>query len=176
VLAQFLVALVTSNLPAATVPEPDWVPEVMERWDGLMEMPDVVVRRCGVNGMYYPGAHVIVLCQETFTQPELARWIFSHELAHAFIFSHDLALAESEFAADELGSLLAEPDEITAAARWFFSMRGYEHDPDDPHPAALDRAAAILCLLDGSEAEGTRMCRAYYRSALENWTRIYAQL
>jgi hypothetical protein len=167
VLAPFLVTLALANTPT---PVPAWVPDLLEAWEPLVQ-PRVVVDQCGgINGWYQGSTHTIGLCVETFDHPQLARWIFQHELAHAFMAQHGLLDLEYEFAADELATLMADTQDVLAAAQWFSQM-DYEPDAADPHPAPLERARTILCLERGFE-ETAGVCHSYLTSARDNWLRI----
>lgn len=161
-------------LVAASLAVPNWVPEILERWEPLGVEVSIQVEECGsINGWYGPLTDTIGICTESLAQPELARWIFNHELAHAFMDQHGIPDLHFEFAADELATLMAPEQDSLAAAMWFMSMADQGQRRGDPHPAYLDRAAAVLCLLDGSLADpSSRMCHAYYTSAVDNWLRL----
>ncbi len=169
----FLFGLATSN-------DPDVVDEVLDRWSGAGLDVEVVSVHCGYdNAAYYPAAQLVVMCDDLYNRPDLARWILSHELGHAFMWQHEVpqqrGTPDQERVADELAFLTSEPDENYAAARWFLQLakRHPIHNPSDEHPDPLDRAGAVLCLQAGTEGQN-RLCRLYLESVQAHWMRIIA--
>jgi hypothetical protein len=166
----FLSGLITPNAPL--------VDDVLSRWEGAGLEVEVVSVHCGDdNAAYYPATKLIVMCDDLYDRPELASWILSHELAHAFMWQHDVpqrrGTKDQERVADELAFLTTEPAETYAAARWFMDLHKAhpKRSPNDPHPDPLDRAGSVLCLQQGKEG-GNRTCRLYLESVQAHWMRI----
>jgi hypothetical protein len=133
------------------------------------------------NAAYYPDRQLIVMCDDLYDRPDLARWILSHELGHAFMWQHDVpqerGAHDQERVADELAYMTTEPSEGYAAARWFLDLaKTTRHRPGDEHPHPLDRAGSLLCLLAGHEDTGPRVCRQYAASVEAHWMRIISWL
>jgi Zn-dependent peptidase ImmA (M78 family) len=155
---------------------PNDVDDVMERWEGLVDV-DVYAADCGEeNAWFQPADNAIVMCNELRRDPELYRWVLAHELGHAFMWQHEVPVRwgtkDQERVADELAFFMSTDEETQAAARWFMSHAERKQRAGDPHPAALDRAAALVCLSAG-RANEDRMCHAFYDSALAHWVRIF---
>jgi hypothetical protein len=149
---------------------PDYLDEVASRWEPLGLEVNVATASCGQENAYYFGSlNLVVMCKEVLDRPALASWILNHELAHAAMDQLELAEDDDpEFMADELAALMSTADETFAAAVWFMAMG--PTPSGDTHPSGLDRAGAVLCLLEGSDPKSTnRSCRAYYRSATQHW-------
>lgn len=153
-------------------PNPSYIEEAMTRWEVAGLDVEVVSHPCGeVNASYTPADQRIEMCTELYANPELAVFVFNHEMGHAFMFQR--GIPNSEAAADELGFLMSSDDEVLEGARFFLAMGGSE-SKDGDHPADLDRAASLLCLLDGRDPNSdNRVCRAYQASVFTNWTRMF---
>lgn len=172
-------AVPVHKAPPIIPPVPAYLKEVLERWDVAKLDVTITLAQCGeINATYTPTEdlhesvppHTIEMCVEDLADPDGAKFILNHELAHAYFDQHGLYLGwEEEFAADELASLMSTKDELTAAARFFLTQ---PFTTGDAHPADLDRAAAILCYLDGIEEQpASRVCAIYARSIQDGWTR-----
>jgi Zn-dependent protease with chaperone function len=171
----YLFGLTTTN-------PPEVVDTVLQRWeDAGIEVQVVSVHCDEDNAAYYHEDKLIVMCDDLYDRPELARWVLAHELGHAFTMQHDVPMTyghDEERSADELAFLTSETDENYAAARWFLHLHKQHpiHMTADPHPAPLDRAAELLCMLDGQEAGGTRVCRVMSAAVTGHWRRMLAWL
>lgn len=181
-LAAFAMALTlfSAHAPAATPkapPLPVYVDAVVEEWAETFHV-EVRVKAitCGYDNAWYdPEARQIELCSDLFDRPELTRWVLHHELAHAVADHRGIPYEiDGETGADELAMVMATEDENLAAAQWFlYASIGKDHSPTDPHATDLDRAAAILCFLEGSDPEPSdRVCAIYARSVVANWVRL----
>jgi hypothetical protein len=153
---------------------PDYILKAQADWEGLATV-EVISTSCGQdNAAYYPSLNMVEMCTELYDRPELAVAIFNHEMGHAFMFQR--GIPNSERGADELSMLMSTPDQLTAAAKWFLDMsreEGPSSGDDGEHQAHLDRAAALLCYLDGTDPDPVqRSCRMYAESVNENWARM----
>lgn len=171
------VALSLSEATPAKAPSlPKYVHDVTARWDQLDIQVKVRAVKCGYDNAWYDSG-TVTLCTELFDRPTLTRFILNHELAHAYFDQHGVPMVlgkGEEFAADELAVMLSFDDEVVAGAQWFLNNPG-GGSKDQVHPSSLDRAAMLLCLLDGFEANPvSRQCKVYARSAFENWQRVVA--
>jgi hypothetical protein len=159
-------------------PVPDYVPQVLENWEGLVEVT-ILATDCGEdNAYYYPDEDTVVLCTELFDRPELTRFILNHELAHAFNDQSGMPWIDSEAAADELAFFMSDQDEVFAGAKWFLGLakgRKYEDSSKtwDQHPHPLDRAGSLLFLAEArwEPKDASMQCRIYLRSTLAHWLR-----
>lgn len=169
-----LAILLISTLHLAAPRTPAYITQAQKAWEGLVEV-EVITTHCGQeNAAYYPGLNLVEMCEELYRDPDLAVAIFNHEMGHAFMHQHDIP--NSERGADELSMLMSTPDQLAAAARWFLESAaegGNDSGDDGNHQSDLDRAAALLCFMDGSDPDPvSRVCRVYARSVDENWGRM----
>lgn len=157
--------------PDASPKTPDYIAEAQKRWADVADVT-VVSTWCGEqNAAYYPGFRLVEMCAELYVDRDLALAIFNHEMGHALMHQH--GIPNSERGADEISLLTSTPAQLMAAARWFMGMAGESHDPNDPHQSALDRAASIVCYLDGTDEHPvSRACVNYAESISENWQRM----
>lgn len=174
----YLLALILAIIPAAAPAQPPLVAEVLARWEWFGLDVKVTSEHCDQDNAWYNfKTHVITMCDDLYDRPDLARWILAHELGHAFMWQRDVpqrrGTLDQERVADEMAFLMSTTDEGYAAASWFLGAAREElgDDPDDEHPTSLDRAASLLCLLDGREGH-SRTCQAFYSSVLAHWVRI----
>jgi hypothetical protein len=132
----------------------------------------VVSRKCGMdNAFYTPWTKTVTMCTELYNRPALARFIFNHEMGHALM--HQNAIPNSERGADEVAVLTSTPEEVIAAMFWFMDMAQDDDGDDGVHQSHRDRAASLVCLLDGLYDEPvSRVCKAYAGSVSENWSRM----
>jgi hypothetical protein len=164
---------------AAADPEPKPVPaEVaaeMKDWADLGIKATLTSTHCGMdNAFYFPGLNTVVLCDELFDRPDLARFVLNHEMGHAAMTQLGIGDVDGEAGADELAFWMSDQAAVFAGASWFLGMvDGSPHDPEDPHPSPLDRAASLLCLSDGTDPHPVvRHCAVYARSSYMHWVRI----
>lgn len=165
--------------PLLAVALPLFLQHAKAEWEETFPEVQVTVRaeHCGhVNAWYTFRTRTVTMCDELFDQPLLATWVFNHEMGHALNDQLDLPWVNAEDAADELAMLMSSVDESVAAAKWFMSMaKPSKPDAgnDGDHSAYLDRAAAILCYVDGVEATpAARQCGMYAKSVTAGWIRI----
>lgn len=161
---------------ATPVPAPPQVLDVVDRWEWVGLDVSIKAESCGYeNAWYQPSKKQITLCTELFRDPDLAAFVLSHELAHAFMWQMDVPQRRGEHdqerVADEMAFLFSTRDEVTAAARWFIRM-GDRDDSEDEHPSPRKRAGALLCLDMGRAAED-ELCERMYDSMLAHWVRIF---
>lgn len=159
---------------ALAQPNPDFIEEARANWEGLTD-PEVISVECGEdNAFYSPSRHLVIMCSELYDRPDLAVFIFHHEMAHAMTLTHGfprVSHQDRERIADELAFFMSTVDQVMAGARFFLDIATEAQSEFDPHPAALDRAASLICLAEGREGRD-RMCRAYYDSLLAHWQRL----
>ncbi len=128
---------------------------------------------CGDDNAWYTiGENTVTLCADLFDRPLLARWVLRHELGHAINDQYHIPWIDYEAGADELAMLAATEAENMSAFYWFSDMARAKMGVD-PHPAMLDRAAAIACYLDGTGADPiSRTCVIYAKSVEAAWNRL----
>lgn len=144
---------------------------VMKDWSKAVEVT-AVHAQCGYeNAFYFPAEKLVLMCVELSHDPALERFVFRHELAHAFMWQH--GIPSTERGADELAVLTSPASDIEAAARWFERVDGYVGNGGHPQPH--DRAAALRCLSSGMHAPtlATPVCRMYYASVYDNWQKLF---
>lgn len=168
----FLIALVL----ATATPAPPQVLDAVERWEWVGLDVSISARSCGYQNAWYDiRQRSVTLCTELFEDPDMAAFVLSHELAHAFMYQREVPQNsdghDGERAADELAFFMSTQDEVYAAARWFLSM-GDRDDTGMEHPSPRKRAGALLCLDMGRSGED-HLCERMYDSALAHWVRIF---
>lgn len=171
-----LALLFMSTLHLASPRTPAYIKQAQGEWVGLAEVT-VVSTQCGEeNAFYWPSSNTVEMCTELYKNPKLAVAIFHHEMGHAFMYQHDIP--NSERGADELSMLMAPPEALVEAAKWFMKMsveEGPSSGDDGHHQSHLDRAAALLCFVDGTaDHPVSSECKVYARSVDEAWGRILA--
>ena len=161
-----LVALVTPAVPADILA----LQKEYEHFWGVSVT--LRTKRCEEENAWYTfDDKSVTLCDELLDRPALARWVFRHEMGHAINDQFHIAWVDPEAAADELAMITASPEESLAAMLWFSGSALVEGG--DPHPAALDRATAIACYIDGSDPRpADRKCAVYARSVFFAWERL----
>lgn len=171
---------------ALVTPNPAWLPEVQERWEGLGLEVEVVSIHCGYdNASYSPSKRVIVMCDDLYNRPDLAKWIFNHEMGHALTFQLGVPMdptgVDEERVADEVAFFASKDVENYAAIKWFMdkAASGRARNPADPHPSAFDRAGELLCLQVGWEHNDLppvdtydHACKMMFESLSAHWSRL----
>lgn len=150
---------------------PDYITEAQKEWEGLAEVT-VITTKCGFeNAGYYPGLNIVEMCEELYAKPDLALFVFNHEMGHAFMDQR--GVPNSERGADELAVLMSPPWATIAGAQWFMEMAMDDDGMDGVHQSHMERAASLVCLLDGFNPEPVSLtCVAYAGSVTENWARM----
>lgn len=159
---------------ASSTPNPDYIRLAEKDWEdtGLAQVT-VVSRKCGMeNAFYTPLTRTVTMCKELYRKPALALFIFNHEMGHALMHQNDIP--NSERGADEIAVLTSTPESTMAAMFWFMNMASEGDDGDDGvHQSHRDRAASLMCLMDGLyDQPVSRVCKAYAGSVDENWARL----
>lgn len=130
------------------------------------------------NGMYYQVFDLILLCNENLKLGvPAARFIYLHELGHAFTFGYDIDYARwrgnYEAAADEFAavqSVVRHHEEDLLAMANVFDEAAKDHPvvKDDPHPPLAKRAAYLRALY-WSHFLGVGPVGAAWRDAFSYW-------
>lgn len=127
------------------------------------------------DAMYQPLTGDIEICIGVAdVGVDTARFVVSHELAHAIIQQLDIPVTGSEeWAADEFATLVAisngTPGDALAAAHQFEKALTPPRAFDD-HPYGPVRARDMECLVRGSTGDDWQYeCRKRYRRAVRAW-------
>lgn len=134
--------------------------------------------KCGTfNGWYYPGLKRIVLCQENLQNVGLARFVYLHELGHAYTFQHPVDFARwggnYEASADEWAAVWTivqgNATDLLATADAFEAWgKIYSQHEDDPHPPMSLRAQRLRNMYAGyKNPQGPH--GSYWRDCLKYW-------
>jgi hypothetical protein len=166
----------------------------------------VSVAQCGeANASYSPQTQSIQICYELValanklagkplaTVDANMQFVLAftalHEMAHALIDLMKLQVEDEEDRADQFALLmltnvkdLALANEVVRAPAAFFAQLDTaehgSHDAGDPHSAAIERAAAAICILYGRQHDpdlGARLganaghCELLTQDALRTW-------
>ena len=142
----------------------------LAKWEGAVDVTVTTATCRDENAFYFPGLELVVVCKELDAKPAVQRFVFNHEMGHAWMFQHNVP--NSERGADELGALMSSYEDTIAAAHWFAGMGG--GGDDGVHQAHTDRAASLFCLAYGLHKPDmtTPVCRMYADSVAEQWTRV----
>lgn len=137
---------------------------------------DVPVRwvSCGTwNGAYYYSGR-IELCNENIAEgPGVARFIFLHELGHAYTFGRGTGFerfyGNYEAAADDFAAVISivqgHPEDLVAMANAYEDWGKWNvQDPNDPHPSPMARAQHLRDIYLGYMAPWTPEFKAYQTS------------
>ena len=158
-------------LANAAVAIPAYLAAAQSEWEDMAEVHVTIkMKHCGYdNAWYTPGARTVTVCDDLVAKPALLRFVFNHEMAHAYFHQRRVPVSDEELMADELAFWVTADADVADTARWFLEM-GSDEDTADGHPADLTRAASLLCLLDGVDANPVnRQCVAYARSSRSHW-------
>lgn len=141
---------------------------------------EVVWMDCGeVNGYYHPPTRRVIMCNELSTLPRgVLRFVYAHELAHAFIHENGIPYTGSEeWAADELASLVliegGWSKDVEEAAKYQLA-RGQPDRWSSEHPGDERRAAYMLCMAkQGAEGLTADFCYINYPRIKAAWKKLY---
>lgn len=173
----FLIALVLAVPPTEQVDRcVTRLTEVAERWEWVGLEYDVTLQQCGTENAWYQFAdRSVTMCVELCRDVDLAGFILSHELGHAFAHQFNVSVAwgthDQERFADEAAFFFSERDEVYAAVKWFMD-KGRRDDTEAVHPSPHKRAASLLCL-DAGAHQDNAMCERMHESVLAHWVRVF---
>lgn len=144
----------------------------LDKWDDTGVDVNVTRATCrDENAYYFPSLQLVVICKELDDKPEVQRFVFNHEMGHAWMFQH--GVPNSERGADEIAAMMSSYEDTLAAAHWFAGMAKGSSGDDGEHQAHADRAASLFCLAYGFHKPEltTPLCRMYADSVVEHWER-----
>ena len=133
----------------------------------------------GINGYYFPRAKKIIMCNELKALPGLARFVYAHELGHAYIDKYDIPYTGlEEAAADELAAIAlvatGNAEDIFTAAEYFNSKPETEEDVYDSHPSHARRVVVLACTYVQSQGVEAPGCYTDFWRTVNTWSRLMA--
>lgn len=143
------------------------------KWEGSGVEVTVTSAACrDENAYYFPWLELVVVCRELDAKPGVQRFVFNHEMGHAWMYQH--GVPNTERGADEIAVLMSDYEDTIAAAHWFADMAKSSSGSDGSHQSHAERAASLFCLAYGLHKpdETTAVCRMYAGSVVDQWQRI----
>lgn len=144
----------------------------LKKWEGMVDVTVSSATCRDENAYYFPWLELVVVCKELDARPDVQRFVFNHEMGHAWMYQH--GVPNTERGADEIAVLMSDFEDTLAAAAWFHEMAKGESGDDGSHQSHKERGDALICLAYGlhKPEQTTSICRMYAGSVVDQWQRI----